>query len=218
MREETIKSINRYLFIILRLSLLIAIIIEILSQRWFTLFITILTIILTYIPWIIEKWYKLNIPDSFEILIILFIYSSIYLGEVHEFYIKFWWWDILLHFSSAIALGIIGFTILLILYEKEKVSANPFWISLFIFSFALSIGAVWEIFEFSMDNLLGTNMQKPMLGDYSGLTDTMIDLIMDSLGALIVAIIGYLYIKTNKGTYITKTVEHLVKGIKQKTK
>jgi len=209
MDEKTLKKTHKILLSILRFTLVIAIILEILNKRWFTLFITFITIILTFLPMFFEKKYKIDIPDSFEILIILFIYSSIYLGEVQQFYLKFWWWDILLHFWSAMALGMIGLTILFILYEKEKISTKPFWISLFVFAFAVSMGTVWEIFEFFMDQVFGTNMQK------SGLIDTMADLIVDSIGALIIAIAGYIYIRTNRGTYITNTVERLIKEIKK---
>lgn len=205
-----IKKLNKYLLIFLRISLILAIFIEIYEQRWFTLFITFLTILLTYIPGIFEKKYKIDIPDFFEIGIVLFIYSSLYLGEVQKFYLKFWWWDLLLHFLSAIALGIIGLVILLLLYEKRKISTKPFWISLFAFSFALSIGTLWEIFEFFIDSLIGSNMQK------SGLTDTMTDLIIDGIGGLITAIFGYLYIKNKKTSFISKILENFIKELKNK--
>ncbi len=204
-----IKKINKSLLIFLRIFLILAIFIEIYEQRWFTLFITILTIILTYLPGIFEKKYKIDIPDFFEIGIILFIYSSLYLGEVQKFYLKFWWWDLLLHFLSAIALGIIGLVILLLLYEKRKISTKPFWISLFAFSFALSIGTLWEIFEFFIDIIIGSNMQK------SGLIDTMTDLIIDGIGALITSIFGYLYIKNKKTSFISKILDNFIKEFKK---
>lgn len=61
--------------------------------------------------------------------------------------------------------------------------------------FALGVGALWEIFEFTMDSLFGMNMQKPMLGDPSGLTDTMWDLIVDATGALVISVLGWRYLK-----------------------
>lgn len=208
MKEGKIKLFNKYMLIFLRASLIIAIFIEIYEQRWLTLFITLITIFLTFLPGLFERRYKIDIPDSFEILIILFIYSSLYLGEVQKFYIKFWWWDIFLHLLSAIALGLIGLAILILLYEKKKVSTKPFWISLFAFSFAVSIGAIWEIFEFTMDQAFGLNMQK------SGLIDTMTDLIIDSIGALITSTLGYIYIK-NKSNYVSKILKEIFKGIKK---
>jgi uncharacterized membrane protein YjdF len=210
MREESIKKINFYLINILRISLILALFLEIYKQRWFTFFITLLTIFLTFIPLLIEKKYKIDIPEIFEILMILFIFAALYLGEVQKFYLKFWWWDIFLHFWSAMALGIIGLTILFIIYKKRKIEAKPIWISIFVFSFAVSIGAIWEIFEFFVDLIFNTNMQKMMLGDISGLTDTMIDLTIDSLGGLIASIIGYFYINKKRKGYILKTIETFI--------
>jgi uncharacterized membrane protein YjdF len=76
------------------------------------------------------------------------------------------------------------------------VHLKPGFVSLFAFMFAVGVGALWEIFEFGMDNLFDMNMQKEMLGDPSGLTDTMWDLIVDTAGASIIATLGYGYIKT----------------------
>jgi hypothetical protein len=207
MKEDSIKKINKYLLIAIRISLIIALFIEVYEKRWFTLFITSLTIILTFLPFLVEKRYKIDIPEIFEILIVLFIYAALYLGEVQKFYLKIWWWDIFLHFWSAMALGMIGLTIIFIIYEKKKIKAKPFWICLLAFSFAVSIGVIWEIFEFAIDQIFNFNMQKSMLGDNSGLIDTMTDLIVNSIGALIGSIIGYFYIKENKKGYLMKIIE-----------
>jgi len=207
MKEDSIKKINKYLLITIRISLIIALFIEVYEKRWFTLFITSLTIILTFLPFLVEKRYKIDIPEIFEILIVLFIYAALYLGEVQKFYLKIWWWDIFLHFWSAMALGMIGLTIIFIIYEKKKIKAKPFWICLLAFSFAVSIGVIWEIFEFAIDQIFNFNMQKSMLGDNSGLIDTMTDLIVNSIGALIGSIIGYFYIKENKKGYLMKIIE-----------
>jgi len=215
MKENSVKTINKYLLIAIRISLIIAVFIEVYEKRWFTLFITFLTIVLTFLPFLLERKYKIDIPESFEILMVLFIYAALYLGEVQKFYLKFWWWDIFLHFWAAMALGMIGLTILFIIYKKRKIKAKPIWILLFAFSFAVSIGVIWEIFEFSMDLIFKTNMQKSMLGDTSGLTDTMIDLIMDSLGALISATIGYFYIKKKKKGYFTGTMEKFLSELQK---
>ncbi|MFO7818087.1 MAG: hypothetical protein R6V39_10475, partial [Desulfovibrionales bacterium] len=73
---------------------------------------------------------------------------------------------------------------------------NPGFVAFFAFLFAVGTGALWEIFEFSMDSLVGMNMQKGMLGDESGLTDTMFDLMVDTLGALVIAVLGFKYLRT----------------------
>src|SRR5699024_10767570 len=115
---------------------------------------------------------------------------ALFLGETRGYYGRFWWWDIGLHATSGVLLGIFGFLLVYLLngIPRLDVSMQPGFVAFFAFCFALSIGAVWEIFEFAMDALAGMNMQKPFLGDPSGLTDTMWDLIMDALGALAIAV------------------------------
>lgn len=189
---EKIKNINLALVYFLRLTLVIAIIGSIINQRWTVLFVTTLILLLTMAHGLFEKKYNISLPLEFELIIIIFLYASLFLGELHGYYTKFWWWDIALHTSSGIALGFIGFIILYILYHKNLITAKPFWIVLFSFCFAVAIGAVWEIFEFVMDSLFGFNMQK------SGLIDTMWDLIVDSIGALFTSLVGYYYIKGKK--------------------
>ena len=93
-----------------------------------------------------------------------------------------------LHASSAVALGMIGFLLIYMLFDGDKFAAPPSAIAFLSFTFALSIGVLWEIFEFGMDMSFSTTMQK-------GPTDTMIDLISDTLGAVIGALAGYAYLK-----------------------
>jgi len=152
-----------------------------------------------------KKKYKINIPLHFELAIILFVYASLFLGEITKFYELFWWWDILLHAISAIAFGYVGFIIIFILNDTKKLNITPFWIAIFAFCFAISIGTIWEIFEFSIDQIFNTNMQK------SGLIDTMWDLIADTLGALISILGGYAYMKGNKKAYLSKLIKLFIK-------
>ena len=173
----------------IRIALLVAIISAVINSRWAILFASCLTLFLTFLPAMIERNYKVDLPVEFELLIVVFIYATIFLGEVHAYYTRFWWWDAILHAGSGVALGFAGFIILYILYTEEKIEAKPFTIALFSFCFAVAIGALWEIFEFAMDNFFGMNMQK------SGLVDTMWDLIVDSLGAFFTSALGYIYIK-----------------------
>ncbi len=190
---------------IIRLVLAIAIVTEILNQRWALLFTTSLIFILTFIPTIFEKRFKIDIPLEIEIIIIIFIYASLFLGEIKSFYTTYLWWDILLHISSGIVLGFFGFLILYVLYSQDKVHGSPIWIAVFSFCFAVAIGAIWEIFEFAVDNIFGFNMQK------NGLNDTMWDLIVDSLGALITSTIGYYYLKDKKKGLFNRIILKFVK-------
>jgi len=190
--DGKIEKVNKFhylLTIFIRINLIIVFIGSIINQRWAVLFAVILTLILTFLPFLFEKRYKIYLPVEFEIVILIFIYATLFLGEVHGYYDKFWWWDVVLHTGSAIAFGFVGFMILFVLYRSKKIKASPKWIAIFSFCFAVAIGAVWEIFEFSMDQIFGYGMQK------NGLVDTMWDLIVDSLGALFASILGYFYVK-----------------------
>jgi len=178
--------------LVIRATIVLAIISAITNQSWTILFVGCLTLVLTFLPAMIERNYKILLPAEFEIIMVAFIYTSLFLGEVHDYYTRFWWWDVILHVGSGLALGFVGFLILFVLYEEKKIRAKPVTIAIFSFSFALAIGASWEIFEFAMDGFLGFNMQK------TGLADTMWDLIVDAGGALVTATIGFFYLKGGK--------------------
>jgi hypothetical protein len=202
---DKVEKINLVVTSVLRVTLLLAIFSSIISLRWTIAFVSIITFFLTFLPKVFEKRYKINIPIELEIVTVLFIYSTLYLGEVGGYYAKFWWWDVILHAGSAMVFGIIGFLILFVLYKGEKIKASPITIAIFSFFFALGIGALWEIFEFGMDQIFGLNMQK------SGLIDTMWDLIVDSAGALLVSIAGYFYIKGKGMSVFDRVISRFVK-------
>lgn len=200
-----IDKIQNYTISFLRITILFAMLGAGWNQRWALLFSSTLILFLTFIPNLFERRYKINLPIEFEFVIIIFIYASLFLGEIHGYYTRFWWWDVILHTGSGIALGFVGFLIMYLLYKQGKIAAKPIWIALFAFCFGMAIGAVWEIFEFSMDQLFGYNMQK------AGLIDTMWDLIVDALGALLTSFIGYFYIRGIKTPLFTRLVKKFTK-------
>ncbi len=203
--HDTADKFNIIISNLVRVLVTIAAFGAILTQRWFVFFICLLALVLTYLPDLIRKNYEFYIPPEFEIVMVIFIYASLILGEVHGYYETYWWWDVLLHTGSGLALGIIGFLLLLILYDEEKIDASPITLVIFSFCFALALGALWEIFEFTVDQLLGANMQK------SGLVDTMWDLIVDSLGALIASISGWVFLKSNQPSFTNKLINKFIK-------
>jgi len=189
----------------IRISILVALVGAIISFNWTIVFVSALTLLLVFLPSIIERNFKFHLPAEFEILVVTFIYASLVLGEVYGYYTRFWWWDLVLHMGSGVALGFIGFLTLYLLYDEKKIKAKPITIAIFSFSFALAIGAIWEMFEFSMDSLFGFAMQK------GGLVDTMWDLIVDAGGALFASTLGFIYIKTGEmrlfGGMVRKFIE-----------
>lgn len=145
---------------------------------------------------------SLRIPPEIQLVVILFAFATLFLGEIQNYYERFWWWDLIMHFSSGLLLGLFGFMIVYMMNENAAVDLHMRrgFIALFAFFFAIAIGGVWEIFEFAVDQVFGTQMQKPRPGDPSGLTDTMWDMSLDTAGAAIVSFVGWRYMKwTHKG-------------------
>ena len=198
---ERVLLVLRYLFIALAG---LAIAGSIVYQQWETLLSAFLTLVLLLLPFLLARRAKISIPPVFQIVILLFIFASMYLGEIHRYFDRYWWWDIMLHSASAIILGYIGFLLVYALNRNENIDLHlsPFFISLFAFCFASALGVLWEIFEFAVDGLLGADMQKArnleeLYGYFDtrlGVIDTMRDLIVNTVGALVVSVIGYFYL------------------------
>lgn len=182
----------------------VAIMSAVFTRNWTILFLGSIALILTFLPAIIEKNYKIDLPTELEVVTVLFIFTSIFMGEMHGYYTKYWWWDVVLHTSAGIVLGFIGFLIMFVLYDQGKIKARPITIAIFSFCFALAIGALWEIFEFSMDSFFGWNMQS------TGLVDTMWDLIVDTGGALLTSALGYLYLRGGKHRIFQKLITRFI--------
>ncbi|HVS12733.1 MAG TPA: hypothetical protein VMV46_02320 [Thermoanaerobaculia bacterium] len=191
-------TIHRRLTFLLQGILLAGVLLALWERQWATAVITTGIILVTLAPFLLGRWGRVFIPPEIELLAIAFVFAALFLGEVRGYYQRFWWWDVALHTSSGFLLGIVGFLLVHVLNEKEEIDVhmNPGFVAFFAFLFAVGIGALWEIFEFGMDSVFGLNMQKEMLGDPSGLTDTMWDLIVDVLGALVISLVGYGYLRT----------------------
>jgi len=166
-----------------------------------------LGIIVIHIPSIISRKFNFEIPEALYLLYIIFLYCAIFLGEVQSFYYVIPRWDDILHCISSLMNGFFGFMVVAILNHDKKVRMNlsPFFLAIFAFCFSVSVGTIWEIYEFSADELLGLNMQKFMLEDgtlligHEALSDTMRDFVVDCIGAFIATITGYFSIKHKKG-------------------
>lgn len=171
-------------------------------------------LLLTLVPMFFSRRLKVHVPPEFELLTIAFVFAALFLGETRGYYGRFWWWDILLHTTSGGLLGIFGVLLVYVLNETPRVDLHmrPGFVAFFAFCFAVAVGGLWEIFEFAMDRVFAMNMQKAMLGDPSGLTDTMWDLIVDALGALLIAVVGYLYMKHGVQSVVERWVQRFVEG------
>lgn len=163
--------------------------IALVAGSWALAFAATMTLVLCLAPVVLASRYRIVLPLPFVISITVFIIASLILGEVMDAYERLWWWDIALHGSSAIALGMIGFLFIYMLFHGDKFAAPPFAVAFFAYTFAASLGGLWEIFEYTVDTIAATNMQK------SGLDDTMWDLIVGHIGAALGASVGYGYLK-----------------------
>jgi len=174
------------------------------ESQWLSLFVVSLLLIVLFIPIIFKRRLQVDIPAEFHLTAVLFTFAALYLGEVQHFYQRVWWWDIALHGSAGLLMGIFGFLLIYILNESIRIDIHltPGFIAFFAFTFAISIGTVWEIFEFSADQIFQLNMQKPMMGDPSGLTDTMWDMIVNAIGALMISLTGWWYLKSKKNYFV----------------
>lgn len=196
--------IHRWVTLTLVIVMSGELIVAIMERQRMTSFLISAIILIIVAPTFIGRRLRVKIPAEFQVLTVLFVFAALFLGEIRSYYSRVWWWDIALHTSSGLLLGILGFLLVYVLNESDTIDMHlkPRFVAMFAFLFAVTIGALWEIFEFGMDRLVGTTMQKPMLGDPSGLTDTMWDLIVDTLGALVISVFGWWYMKLHKRSFI----------------
>lgn len=191
----------------LKLVLAVGAVLLIVQGRYQASFEVMVILIVTLLPTLLGSHFKVAIPYEFESLAVLFVYMALFMGEFQSYYTRFWWWDAVLHTGSGFLLGIMGFLLVFVMNEKKDIDLDlqPKFVALFAFMFAMGMGALWEIFEFGMDQLFGMNMQK------SGLVDTMWDLIVDGLGAITIAILGWGYLKKNRGSsFLEKWIDGFV--------
>ena len=170
----------------------------------------ILGLVTIHLPSILERRLRFELPSLLYGFYIVFLYCAIFLGEVRSFYYLFPRWDSILHFFSSMMTGFFGLMVVTILNRDRHVSMNlsPLFVCLFAFCFSVTIGSLWEIYEFLGDGLFGLNMQKFMtaqgelLVGHDALRDTMKDIIVDVLGALLASVIGMISIRRGTRWYI----------------
>lgn len=160
---------------------------------WPAVFVTLAALVLTLLPGLVASRVGLRLPPSFLTAIALFVLATLYLGEVYDFYNRFWWWDLVLHFGSAMGFGILGFLLVFMMFQGDRYAAPPWALGALSFCMAMTVGVLWELFEFAMDTLFGFNMMK------SGLPDTMGDFIVNTLGAALAALAGVIYLLGSAG-------------------
>lgn len=197
--------IHRFVLVALQFIMGLGLAGALVEQQWLNALVVLAIMLLTLVPAALGRRLQvLDIPAEFEVLAVVFVFAALFLGEVRGYYARFWWWDIALHTTSGLLLGILGFLLVYVLNASARIDLHmrPRFVALFAFVFAVAVGALWEIFEFGMDRLFGMNMQKPMFDDPSGLTDTMWDLIVDTLGAAVISGLGWWFMHRQTRSFI----------------
>lgn len=218
---------------VLLVLVLVSIVRQFMLGSYHNMFLGILTLILFAVPKVIEKKLRVSIPVGLETVILIFIFSAEILGEINAFYVKIPIWDTILHTTNGFLMAAIGFALIDIFNRSEKFSIkmSPYFVAFFAFCFSMTVGVVWEFFEFGMDWFFQLDMQKDWilptissvklnpagttepvrvaiesvvingeewnLGGYLdvGIVDTMKDLIVNFIGAVVFSIIGIVYLK-----------------------
>ena len=249
-RWRTIKNKRIVLgvYLSLRFLVILTMIAQFLNKHYESVAICLLTLVLFILPSAIERRLHIDLPDVLEIIILFFIFAAEILGEINEYYLIIPFWDTMLHTINGFLFAAIGFAIVNILNRDKNISMtlSPFYMAVTAFCFSMTIGVLWEIFEWTMDSLFALDMQKDVimtgfnsvtldpgghnipyavnqitdtivvfadgsqkslnLGGYLdvGLHDTMMDMFVNLIGAVIFSIIGYFYVKKDGQGWFAK--------------
>lgn len=154
------------------------------ENRWEDVLFLSLAVLAVHLPFFLRKLCGIATPRAFRAALSLFVLATIFLGERVHFYDRFWWWDLMLHAIAGFGLTMIGHVIFALMYRTREVRPAPILLAAFAASLAMSGSVVWEIYEFAIDSIFGSNMQPSA-------DDTMWDLIGAAAAALAAGYIGW---------------------------
>lgn len=245
------KKAVTIVYIFLRTSVILVMLAQIFNRNFENVFLCILTLVLFAMPSLLERKLDIDLPNTLEIIILLFIYAAEILGEIGAYYVTFPYWDTVLHTLNGFLCAAIGFSLLDILnrHNRARFHLSPLYLAIVAFCFSMTVGVMWEFFECLMDQFFFLDMQKDTivhsigtimldptggnhpvalhnitdvivvqadgvqtalgLGGYLdiGLLDTMEDLFVNFIGALIFSIIGYFYVLSRgKGKFVKRFI------------
>ena len=221
-------------YVFLRLIVVAELVLSILRGEYESAFICLLVLVLFMLPFFIQQNFGIELPSTLEIIILLFIFAAEILGELKCYFITYHHWDTMLHTTTGFLCAATGFALIDILNRNSRIKfqLSPIYVALAAFCFSMTVGVLWEFFEFGMDRLFHMDMQKDTVvssitsvmldptnsnipvtidnitsvqvngqdlgfGGYLdiGLYDTMKDLFVNFIGAVVFSTIGYFYIK-----------------------
>ncbi len=267
-KREDLKTLWRekkavtIVYVFLRTSVVLVMLAQIFNRNFENVFLCVLTLLLFMMPALLERKLDIDLPNTLEIIILLFIYAAEILGEIGAYYVTFPYWDTVLHTLNGFLCAAIGFSLLDILNRQNRARfhLSPLYLAIVAFCFSMTVGVVWEFFECTMDQFFFLDMQKDTvvnsigtilldptggnhpvalrnitdvivvqadgtqtalgLGGYLdiGLLDTMEDLFVNFIGALIFSIIGYFYVLSRgKGKFVKRFIPVANDSVKQET-
>ena len=226
-------------YLVLRGLIIFILVRAVLRREYQSVFLCGLSLVLMIMPSIISRRLKIVLPDTLEIVILLFIFAAEILGELNSFYVRVPHWDTMLHTINGFLCAAIGFALVDMMNRNDQFTfqLSPLYLAIVSFCFSMTVGVLWEFFEFSGDFFLGMDMQKDTivtaihsvnldptltntvvhvrdiadvivvhsdgtqqalgLGGYLdiGIIDTMKDLFVNFIGAVVFSFIGYFYVK-----------------------
>ena len=149
-------------YLVLRLIVLASLVSAILRQEYESAFVCVLVLFLFMLPFFIQKNFGIRLPSTLEIIILLFIFAAEILGELQSYFIQYPYWDTMLHTTNGFLCAAVGFSLIDILNRDAKIkfTLSPMYVALAAFCFSMTIGVLWEFFEFGMDRLFHMDMQK----------------------------------------------------------
>ena len=149
-------------YLLLRASVILVLIAQIFNRNFENVFLCVLTLFLFGVPNMVQHRLDIELPNTLEIIILLFIYAAEILGEINAYYVTFPYWDTVLHTLNGFLCAAVGFSLLDILNREEKIgfSLSPLYLAIVAFCFSMTVGVIWEFFECTMDQLFLLDMQK----------------------------------------------------------
>ena len=236
-------------FTVLRMLVVVTMVLQFFNKNYENVYLCVLTLLLLIVPSFLQVSIKVELPTGMEIIILLFIFSAEILGEIRAFYLRIPIWDTILHTLNGFLMAAIGFSLVDILNRGERFSfkLSPAYMAIVAFCFSMTIGVLWEFFEWGMDVFFHLDMQKDTvltsitsvmlnteglnvpvtiggitdvavngeslgLGGYLdiGLYDTMKDLFVNFIGAVVFSTVGFFYVKNRgKGRFAKRFIPRL---------
>ena len=203
------QSISARLTLLIQAALALGLVLFALRRDWENVFLTAVVIGLTLLPAFVWRQYRVYVPPELQLIAAAFVFLSLFLGSARDFYYRFWWWDVVLHTGSGFLLGIVGWIVLFLLNQTDRIpkGMRPAFLCFFAVTFAVFLGVLWEIFEFTVDRMWpAVNMQS----NETGVADTMYDLIVDTAGAVVVALMGLAYAHSGRYSFLVDAVRAFV--------